>query len=163
MGGLLLCSYCSAQLEFLEDMPLAVAPFTSIAVSMGHLGPSSSFIIGVHGPYSIKIAEAMSAFMSVTLSRQDWPMPDVIVPSPRDMVFNRHLSSCLSLFLEIPVIEALKPPSSFYRGEEFRWSLSSSLSGQTVLIVDSLYDPKEDRFQILEEAAIKESFFLGFS
>ncbi len=162
-GGLLLCAYCSAQLEFLEESPFAVAPFTSIAVSMGQVGPSSSFIRGVHGPYSIRIAEAMSAFMAVTLSRQDWPMPDVIIPSPRDLVFNRHLASSLSLFLEIPVIEALKPPSSFYRGEEFRWNLSHSLSGQTVLVADYLYDSTDDRFQILEEAAIQESFFLGFS
>lgn len=153
---------CSSQLELYEGESCCFSPFRTVAVSMEKIGPAISLVNGAKGPLAEEIAKSIAAFMAITLSRKDWVMPDCIVPSPRSLPFSMLLAESLSRFLEIPVLDALRPSSFFYEQKDFRWNHSYAVSDKIVLVVDTRLDPFEEGFQILEEAAIKEAFFLSF-
>lgn len=154
----LLCSFCSSLIEqaSLED------PFSLSSSALEPEGPCLSLIRAKDGSYSEEIAKTMAAFMVVALGRLDWPIPDCIIPSPRDMKFNLLLARFLSDFIQVPVVEALKVPAAFQREEGFLWKRSLCLSDQNVLIIDTQRDISKDPFVILDEAGIAERYFLSF-
>ena len=154
----LLCLFCSSLLE-----PASFQETGSLnSSSMEPEGPCLSILKAINGPYSEEIAKTMAAFMVVALNRLGWAFPDVIIPSPRDVKFNRLLAKCLSDFLHVPVIEALKMPMFFHLDEEFRWKGSFCLSSQRVLVIDSKMDFLADPYSILDEAGPAERRFLSF-
>ncbi len=125
-------------------------------------GPSLSLVKARNGPYTEEIAKTMAAFMVVALGRLNWPHPDCIIPSPRDLEFNLLLAHFLSDFLKVPVIEALQGPSFFYPEEGFRWKGSPCLVNQKVLLVDTQLNDLRDPFAFLDEAGIEERYLLCF-
>jgi len=94
--------------------------------------------------------------MVVQMNLLGWPVPDVIVPLPREP-FNFLLAKYLSLFLSVPAIKALKR-KGFFRPEEFAWNGFVSLSDKKVLSVDLFFS---DAFRILEESAAEEIYFIS--
>jgi hypothetical protein len=148
-----LCPFCAEQIEFVE----AVA--TRNSATLKPLGSSLSFQKVLTAPCFDEVAKTMAAFMVIQLSKLSWPPLDCICPSPRDP-FNLILAKHLSLFLKVPVIQALKLPSMFI-SSGYRWRGRPCLSDMKVLVVDTV-PIREGDFAILEEAAIKGSYYLSF-
>lgn len=152
----LLCSFCSSQIEFVEDQE----PFSFAAIEAQ--GSFMSLLNHTSGPISGLVAKAMSAFMVVAYERAGAPTIDFLIPSPRDFAFNQELAKSVSFFLEIPVFNALKPPLFFQNEEAFRWNTSSSISDKNVLLIDTVLTSKNFLLSKLQEAFPKEAFFLSF-
>lgn len=148
-----LCRSCVDQIEFIEAVD------GNKSSTLQPLGSALAFPRAAKGPLAEEVAKTMAAYMVIQFQRLKWPLPDYILPSPREP-FNLLLSRQLSIFLEIPVIQALKLPS-FFSPPGYQWKGTPYVSDQNLLIVDMLM-PNLDDFEILKEAAIKNSFYLSF-
>ncbi len=148
-----LCSSCVGQIEFVEAVD------GNKSSTLQSLGSARAFQRASKGHLAEEVAKTMAAYMIIQFQRLKWPLPDYILPSPRDPV-NLLLAKHLSTFLEIPMIQALKQPG-FFSPPGYKWKGTSYLSDQNLLIVDILM-PNLDDFAILKEAAIKEGFYLSF-
>jgi predicted amidophosphoribosyltransferase len=152
----LLCSFCSSQIEFVDDQE----PFSLAAIEAQ--GPFMSLLHHTSGSISGLVAKAMSAFMVIAYERAGAPPIDFLIPSPRDFAFNQELAKSVSFFLEIPVFNALKPPRFFQNEESFRWNTSYSISDKHVLVIDTVLTSKDFLLSKLQEGFPMEAFFLSF-
>ena len=148
-----LCFFCAGQIEFAKSVN------SNKSATLLSLGSASSFLKAAKGPFAEEVAKAMAAFMVMQVERLGWPLPDAICPSPRDP-FNLLLSKHLSIFLNIPRVQALKLPGLF-SPPGYKWKKTPYLSDQKLLIVDTIaLDPEE--FSILKEAGVMDVFYLSF-
>ena len=145
-----LCSLCLNQLEFLERLE------ERKNTTFSSLGPAASLAYSIKGQASSAIAKSMAAFMVIQFEKLGWDLPDYICPSPEE---KSDLAKEFASFLDIPMLEPLRLKGFFL--DEYCWKKTPYLSDKRLLIV-GIKLPSVEKFSLLEEAGIKESFFLSF-
>ncbi|MES2199581.1 MAG: double zinc ribbon domain-containing protein [Chlamydiota bacterium] len=146
-----LCSSCADQLEFID------ATGVRKSATLEPLGSALSFRQAAKGPLAEEVAKTISAYMVIQWQRLKWPLPDIIIPSPKDP-FNLLLSKHLSIFLGVSTLQALKFSGFF--SPRYQWKATPYLSDQRLLVIDILM-PDLKELAILEEACPKEIFYLS--
>ncbi|MBM3198972.1 MAG: hypothetical protein FJZ58_06965 [Chlamydiae bacterium] len=148
----LLCTLCSQQVEFASP-----SSFYQHA-AMESEGPVHSLLREKEGNLSLRILEALAAFLVISKERQSWPEPDCVIPSPHDFPYHHRLAQQVGKLLGIPTLQPFLFPR--LRKRSICWKRGCFLLDRTVLVV-GIKTREGWEEALLQEAAPRAALFLS--
>ncbi len=143
--------FCISCKEWIQRFPLdECLPFKAVAVERE--GIALSLLRASKESSYPEVISTMAALMAFQIIDLKWPLPEIIIASPKEPV-NILLALELSRFFKAPVKNCLK--------SELEWKRPEICSDQIVFLVDLIL-PFSSSWEILEEAAPLQIFQIGF-
>lgn len=137
----LLCSFC---MELIERVPLEnCEPYKAAALEKE--GVARSLLKESKGALFQEVITTMASFMALQMIDLKWPLPDLILSSPKDPI-NEALAKELSKFFDIP----------------FRKTSNMGMCSDKILLVVDTVLSQESEIEIFEELAPSKIFQMGF-
>lgn len=133
--------------------------FKRLAAAFDYMGPAATLLQNLKFHQQPGFAKSAAAYMVIQWERQNWPMPDLIVPTPQSFMhwltrgYNQSalIAEEIGKLLDRPVANLLKRSSGAFSqsrlsqtqrkdlcSHSFSWKTEKELSDQTILLIDDV-------------------------